>query len=83
MEKTQCSFQLGKQGISTNFIKTLKIAFTTHKNVRVCVLKSGGREKQKIKEYREKILEDLGKNFTARIVGFTIFVKKWRKPMRG
>ena len=71
--------QLGKQGITENFIKSLENHFKRHGNIKVCVLKSAGHEKKKIKEYSKEILGKLGKKYTARIVGFTIFLKKWRR----
>jgi len=74
--------QLGKQGISDNFVKTLKNHFKNHDNVRVSVLKSAGHAKEKVKKYSEEILEKLGKNYTSRIIGFTIVLKKWRKAVR-
>ena len=74
--------QLGKNGITDNFIKTLKNGFTFHENVRISVLKSAGRRKEKIKEYEEEILNKLGNNYTARRIGFTIVMKKWRKAKR-
>ena len=74
--------QLGKQGISDNFIEGLKNHFKNYQNVKISVLKSAGHEKNKIKEYSEQILEKLGKNYTAKIVGFTIVLKKWRKAIR-
>jgi len=74
--------QLGKNGITDNFIKTLKNGFTFHENVRISVLKSAGHRKEKIKEYEEEILNKLGNNYTARKIGFTIVVKKWRKAKR-
>jgi RNA-binding protein YhbY len=74
--------QLGKQGITKNFIDTLKSNFKTHENVKVHVLKSAGHDKKNVKEFSEKILNELGKNYTARVIGFTIAVKKWRKPVR-
>jgi RNA-binding protein YhbY len=77
-----CKAQLGKQGLTENFLETLKSFFKNHQNVRISVLKSAGHDKQKIKEYTEKILEELGKNYTAKTIGFTIAVKKWRRPMR-
>ena len=77
--KILCKIQLGKQGITENFIETLKNHFKNHGNVKVCVLKSAGHDKKKVKEYSEEILGKLGKKYTARIVGFTIFVKKWRR----
>ena len=76
------NLQLGKQGITDNFIATLKNHFKNHENVRVSVLKSAGHDKKKLKEYSEEILEKLGKNYTARVVGFTIVLKKWRKARR-
>ncbi|MFA4953519.1 MAG: YhbY family RNA-binding protein [Candidatus Pacearchaeota archaeon] len=75
--------QLGKQGITDNFISTLVSHFKSHNNVKVCVLKSAHeRDKEKVKKYSEEILERLGNKFTARVIGFTINVKKWRKAMR-
>lgn len=78
--------QLGKQGVTENFIYTIKNMFTTHKNVKISVLKSArgdGKEgKLKVKSYSEDILEKLGKKYTAKIIGFTIIIKKWRKARR-
>ena len=79
---TYTEMQLGKNGITDNFIKTLKNGFTFHENVRISVLKSAGRRKEKIKEYEEEILNKMGNRYTARRIGFTIVVKKWRKPVR-
>jgi len=77
-----CQIQLGKQGITDNFIKTLEDDFKNHGNVKICVLKSAGHDKSKVKGYSEKILEKLGNKYTSKIIGFTIFVKKWRKARR-
>lgn len=79
---TQGQVQLGKNGITENFIVTLKNHFNKHKNVRIIVLKSASHEKTKIKEYSEEILEKLGKRYTAKTIGFTIFVKRWRREVR-
>ncbi len=81
MEVTS-QIQLGKNGITKNFIETLKNHFKNHKNVKISVLKSAGHEKSKIKIYAEEILGELGKNYTIKIVGFTIIIKKWRKNVR-
>jgi len=78
---TYTEMQLGKNGITDNFIKTLKNGFTFHENVRISVLKSAGRRKEKIKEYEEEILNKLGNNYTARRIGFTIVMKKWRRAV--
>ncbi len=78
----QSQIQMGKNGLTENFLESLKKNFKTHSNVRISMLKSAGREKDKIKEISENILEKLGKNYTSKIIGFTIIIKKWRKPVR-
>lgn len=78
----QSSIQLGKNRITDNFIETIKAHFKKHDNVKIDVLKSAGHEKEKMRGYSEEILEKLGKNYTAKIIGFTIFLKKWRKARR-
>lgn len=74
--------QIGKNGITENFLNTLKDNFKKHDTVKVSVLKSAGHEKSQIKEMSEQILESLGSNYTARVIGFKIALKKWRKPVR-
>jgi len=76
------NMHLGKNGITANFIETLKSHFKNHKNIRISVLKSATRDREKLKKNALDILENLGKNYTARIIGFTIVVKKWRRDVR-
>ncbi|PIN94340.1 hypothetical protein COU53_03980 [Candidatus Pacearchaeota archaeon CG10_big_fil_rev_8_21_14_0_10_30_48] len=76
------TLQIGKKGISENLVETLKSHFKTHQNVKVVFLKTFSRDKKKIKKHAEEILNELGKNYTYRVLGFTIFIKKWRKAKR-
>ena len=71
--------QLGKQGLTENFIKTLKDHFKKNENVRISVLKSCCRDKKELKKISEDILEKMGKHYTARSIGYVIVLKKWRK----
>jgi RNA-binding protein YhbY len=79
---TQGQVQLGKHGITKNFIITLKHHFNKYNNIKVHVLKSAGHNKEDIKKYSEEILDSLGKNYNAKIIGFSIFIKRWRKAQR-
>ena len=79
---TIASVQIGKNGITENFLETLKNYFKNHQNVKISVLKSATRNREELKKISEKIIESMGKNFTARTIGFTIVVKKWRKNVR-
>ena len=74
--------QIGKQGITNNFISTLKNNFRRHDQVRVKVLKSARKDKDDVKKYSEQILEKLENNYNARVIGFIIVLRKWRKPVR-
>jgi len=76
------SVQIGKNGLTDNTIETIKTHFKNHQNVKVGFLKGSGRDSKTMKKDAEKILNELGNNYTYRIVGFTIFIKKWRRPMR-
>lgn len=79
---TQAKLQIGKNGLTEGIIETLKNIFQTHQMIRVSVLKSGGHEKEKVKEMADKIVESLGKNYTYKIVGFTMIIQKWRKERK-
>ena len=61
-------------------IESLKNQFKACQTVKVSVLKSANRED--IKKYQDELLENLGKNFTAKKIGFTIILKKWRKERK-
>ena len=76
------NIQIGKQGITDNFISTLKDHFKKSENIKISVLKNATRDRSEMKNLSNKILEKLGGKYTSRIVGFTIVVKKWRKNMR-
>ncbi len=74
--------QVGKKGVSENLVETLKDHFKKHQNVKVVFLKNSIRDKKKVKKAAEEIVSELGPNYTYRVLGFTIFVKKWRRAIR-
>jgi len=78
----QALMQLGKNGITENFMNTLKTSFKTHETLKLVVLKSAGHDKEKVKEISEKLLAELGNKYTCKIVGFTLFFRRWRRAMR-
>jgi len=71
--------QLGKQGITENFISTLKEHFKKKKIVKISVLKSCCRDKKELKGIEQTIKDFLGNTFTTKSIGYTITVRKWRK----
>lgn len=79
---TQGHMHLGKNGITENFIESLKDHFKNHGNVKISVLKSAGHDKETVRKYNEEILEKLGRKYTSKTVGFTISLKKWKRNVR-
>jgi len=73
------NIQLGKNGLTENFLKTLGNYFKKFSNVKISVLRSCCRDKKELKKISDEILEKLGKHYTTRNIGYTIVVKKWRK----
>ena len=74
--------QLGKNGLTENFMCNLKHHFDSTKNVKISVLRSCCRDREDLKKINDEILDKLGKNYNSRIIGYTIVVKKWRREMR-
>ncbi|MFA5953819.1 MAG: YhbY family RNA-binding protein [Candidatus Pacearchaeota archaeon] len=75
-------FQLGKNGLTENFLENLRNSFKKSKSVKISVLRSCCRDKKELKEISEKIVDSLGKNYTFKTIGYTINLKKWRKDVR-
>ncbi len=71
--------QLGKNGITENFLGNLKTQFENCRTVKISVLKSARESKEDIKKYSLELLEKLGPHYTSKTLGFTIILKKWRK----
>jgi RNA-binding protein YhbY len=71
--------QIGKNGLTNEFIEKLRKVFVNNDHVRINLLKSSGRDRQKTKEWAEKIVSSLGTNYRHKIIGFTIALRKWRR----
>jgi RNA-binding protein YhbY len=74
--------QIGKNRITENVITTLKTYFIKNKIVKISVLKSARENREDTKLIAEKLVQSLGKNYTVKIIGFTIILKKWRKEQK-
>lgn len=78
---TQLELQLGKKGLTKEFLEEIKKRFEkpSIKNIKISVLKNARENREDIKKYAQEINNYLGDKFTFRILGFSIFLKKWRK----
>ena len=71
--------QIGKKGLTQEFIEDVKKRFANAESIRIGLLKSATRNREDVKQWAEKIISQLGKNYTYKIIGFTIALRKWRK----
>ena len=76
MHKGEIKFQIGKNGLTSGIINSLELAFKNRKKIRIAVLKSGTRDRKRIKEIAEEIASRLNGNFRYKIIGFTIIMRK-------
>tara|TARA_Y100000310_G_C20626476_1_gene786208 strand:+ start:248 stop:505 length:258 start_codon:yes stop_codon:yes gene_type:complete len=81
LNKMQSEVQLGKNGLTKEFLEDLKKRFEKKSNmdIKIHVLQSARESKEDVKKYAEEIKEFLGEKYTYKIIGFSIFLKKWRK----
>jgi len=74
--------QIGKKGYTSEFVEQVRNLGENVENIRISLLKSSGRDKNEVKEIKDKLLADLGSRYTGRVIGFTIILKKWRKARK-
>ncbi len=79
------NLQLGKAGVSDNFIENVKNAFKRHDTVKVSILQSCCRDRDEIKMIGEDIckkLNDQRFSFKPKIIGFTITLLRFKKKKK-
>lgn len=76
-------FQIGKKGITQGVIDSLILVFKNHKQVRISMLKSSGRDRNSINDTAAEIAEKLSKDklfvYSFKIIGFTIIMNRHSK----
>mgnify|MGYP001586836898 CR=1 FL=1 len=72
-------FQIGKNGVTSGVIESLNLYLKTHNQIRVSILKSANRDKNKAIEMAELIKSKIAYKCYYRIIGFTIILKRLSK----
>ena len=80
---SQMEMQLGKNKLTKELLEEIKKRFEKRevKNIKISVLKSARESKADVKKYAEEIISFLGNKFSYRVMGFSIFLKKWRREV--
>jgi len=76
MKNPTAKFQIGKQGLTQGVIEALNLAMKTHHQLRISVLKSAERDREKIKILAEQIQSKIKQKTTIKIIGFTLILNK-------
>jgi len=74
--------QLGKKGLTEEFIKQVKSIFEKETLIKISILKSVCRDKKEAEEIAKELTEALGVKYGYKIVGYVLTIVKYRKPQR-
>lgn len=67
-------FQIGKNGLNEGIIDNIRKSFKRHENVKISLLKSYSRDKERIINDAEKICSELGCKY--KLLGYTLMLKR-------
>ena len=76
MKSSNLSFQIGKNGLTKDFIQHLVIPFKTHRVIKVQLLPSASKDRARMKEVAQEIISGLPGKYNYRVIGFTIILMK-------
>lgn len=71
---TIAKFQIGKQGITPNFIQTVAGALKDRRQVRVAALPSSGRNASNMKDLAKQLCDNMPFPCATKVIGFTIIL---------
>lgn len=74
--------QIGKNGLSSEFINQVKSFFGKERMVKIDILKSACRDKSEAKKIAENLILELGSKYDYKLVGYVITIIKYRKNQR-
>jgi RNA-binding protein YhbY len=74
--------QLGKNGLSPEFIEQVKKVFENEQILKISILKSACRNKKDAEKIGEDLLNALGKKYIFRLVGYVLTINKFKRDMR-
>jgi RNA-binding protein YhbY len=74
--------QIGKNGLTQGVIDQIKKLFVDEEIMKISILKSACRDKAQATEIADKIVEELGKNYVYKLVGYVLTINKFRREVR-
>lgn len=71
--------QIGKNGLTDNFISQAKAIFEHEKAIKISLLKSATRNKEEAMKIGNELVGKLGSGAKYKLIGYTLVVKRGRK----
>ena len=75
-------FQIGKKGLTPEFVEQVRKCFERREIIKISILSSVCKNKKDAQDISDKLEKELGEKFTSKIIGHTLNVRKWRKNKR-
>ena len=75
--------QIGKNGLTAEFIEQVRGIFKKEKVIKISILKSACRDKNEADKMAREVVEALGSKYGYKLVGYVITVIKYRKDWKG
>ena len=84
MKKPPVNIQLGKSGLTSSFVESLRKTFKNRDLVRISLLKTYSRDREQLRKTAEELCAQMREtgNFKYAIIGFTIILKKRKWPKK-
>jgi RNA-binding protein YhbY len=74
--------QIGKNGLTPEFIEQVKSIFENEKLIKISILKSACRDKYEADKIAKKLIDRLGTKYDYKLVGYVMTIIKYRKDQR-
>jgi RNA-binding protein YhbY len=74
--------QIGKNGLTPEFIEQVKSLFINERMLKISILKSACRDKAEAKKIADDLIDSLGKKYDYKIIGYVLTISKFRKEQR-
>lgn len=81
MKSKIVQLQIGKNGLTQEFIEQVRNIMESKRAVKISFLKSSTRNREEAKTQAEEITKALGENYRYDMIGWTIIVKKGKKKV--
>ena len=81
MKLFEAEFQIGKKGLTPEAINSFATALKTHRQLRISMLKSSGRNREIVKQTALEIKQRMPHHCAYKIIGFTIILTKHKKHL--